>query len=601
MYINNLELQNFKNISNKKFKFNKINLFQGNNGSGKSSTLESLVFLLSDYLSGKMSDYIKWGESKFSIYSEFDDFSYLIEYDKTTKRKLVTKQEEYIGSDAVKYLKEFINPTIALYSNISIQGQSTQLLFEKPTARLDKFKLLFGINDIDKAVENIKEKIVECRKQIEITESEISILKNKKYTYFEEYELPDFSLLEEKVKKLENEKIEHEKLKSEYDKYLMRLMEYNTAQMKVKEIQNNINQIDNKLKILEEQKKSIVIKRIAKPSKTPEEIQKLQNEELTLKSEVYILEKKYEAIKNGLCPTCGSLFTSDNIEAVYNEQLKLKEDYKNLSQKVSMLKSEQDEYEKIVQKNNINKEKLNTIQTNIQGLNDTKTVYEKTLNELIEIKKPDEVNKPYFDDSELESLKKELYIAKEKKENLEKIKEMNRKIKLEESENIKLINEKENLLDELRKKERLLETARKVLGKDFSSYLIDEGTDYVKNKMNELFARAYGRYKVTLTRDSKGVDFYYSSEDKDILTTIDLASGYEKQLLSVSFRLALATLHKLGIFIFDEIDSDSSEENSLRLYKTILSQKYSQIFCVTHKEMTKEYLQQIPYCTVFEF
>ena len=58
--------------------------------------------------------------------------------------------------------------------------------------------------------------------------------------------------------------------------------------MKIKEIQNNINQIDNKLKILEEQKKSIVIKRIAKPSKTPEEIQKLQNEELNLKSEVYI-------------------------------------------------------------------------------------------------------------------------------------------------------------------------------------------------------------------------------------------------------------------------------------------------------------------------
>ena len=117
--------------------------------------------------------------------------------------------------------------------------------------------------------------------------------------------------------------------------------------------------------------------------------------------------------------------------------------------------------------------------------------------------------------------------------------------------------------------------------------------------MTELFQTSYGRYSTSLQKDSSGVNFYYTGE-KEIFSPVSMASGYEKQLLSITFRLALASLHQLGIFIFDEIDSDSDEENSLRLYKTIMNQKFDQIFIITHKENTKEYLSNLPDCKIFE-
>ena len=69
--------------------------------------------------------------------------------------------------------------------------------------------------------------------------------------------------------------------------------------------------------------------------------------------------------------------------------------------------------------------------------------------------------------------------------------------------------------------------------------------------MNEVFSKAYGKYNITLTKDGKGIDFFYS-DGKNKLTSVNMASGFEKQLLSVSFRLALSYLQNLGIFVFDE-------------------------------------------------
>ena len=266
------------------------------------------------------------------------------------------------------------------------------------------------------------------------------------------------------------------------------------------------------------------------------------------------------------------------------------------------MQQEWDFYKNVCIENDLKKEKIKAIDSQIYALQSEKDSYQLQLESYQEVKKPEVVTAPAsFSYEEFEKCKKELYVLKEREENLKKIKEYNTKIKLEEKDHILFIEKKQEELDKNFQKLNLLETSRKILSKDFNSYLIDKGTNFIKNKMNEIFAKSYGKYNITLDRNSKGVDFFYSSPENNILTSVEMASGYEKQLLSVSFRLALANLHKLGIFIFDEIDSDSSEENSLKLYKTILAQKYSQLFIVTHKEMTKDYLRTIPYCNEFEF
>ena len=57
------------------------------------------------------------------------------------------------------------------------------------------------------------------------------------------------------------------------------------------------------------------------------------------------------------------------------------------------------------------------------------------------------------------------------------------------------------------------------------------------------------------------------------------------------FRVALASITKVGFIILDEIDSDSSEYNSINLYSNLLdSNLFNQVICITHKEETKSVL-----------
>lgn len=711
MYINKLKIENFKNIKSREFKFNKINLLNGSNGSGKSSILESITYLLTNYLDEKIEDHIRWGQKEFKLYINLSDYfdnniDYKIKYNKVTKRELIINnniEDPYLQSDAIDYLRTQINSNVALYSNISIQGKSTQLLFEKPVPRLEKLKLLFGINELDKPIEKIKEDINNLKEEVKNINLELNLLRDKKFNYVDEYKLDDFSLIKNEVDLLIIKKEKYEIKIKIYNDYLFQLEEYykkvkekkqlednlrisnevlnNINKKKYKdiinlnyddvikkynelkseyilfkknkELKNNlekqISEKNNKLSSLKERLDNIILSRIKKPEKTKDDIEKLIKDKENIQKEFFKLENKYNAIINNECYMCGAEFSNNDINETYNLLEKYKIDLKNIEDIINDNNDIISIYDKKIQENELKLNEKNSINEMIENINEEKILYENQFNSLDnfdekkeyenninllneqinlineykeEIKKineeintikirlenfdnlilPEEIKYPgEFDDIYFEKLKKELYIYIEKENNLKKIKKINLKTKKEENENNKIIKEKEEILNKNRNKIILLESAKKILSKDFSSFLIDKGTNFIKSKMNELFSKSYGKYYITLNRDSKGIDFYYSSFENNILTPVGLASGYEKQLLSVSFRMALANLHKFGIFIFDEIDSDSMEDNSLKLFKIILTQNYKQLFIATHKENTKEYLQSLQECSVFEF
>ena len=72
-----------------------------------------------------------------------------------------------------------------------------------------------------------------------------------------------------------------------------------------------------------------------------------------------------------------------------------------------------------------------------------------------------------------------------------------------------------------------------------------------------------------------------------------MASGMERAVLAIAFRVALSSLNNLGLMILDEIDSDGSNERSMQLYEALLENVGShQLFVITHCEETKEWLLQ---------
>ena len=138
----------------------------------------------------------------------------------------------------------------------------------------------------------------------------------------------------------------------------------------------------------------------------------------------------------------------------------------------------------------------------------------------------------------------------------------------------------------------VLEESRNIIDKQFSSYLIEKGTQYVEYKMNNFFQKCYSRYTVFFrqTESKNSIDFFYNDINGKG-GSASLCSGFEKQLLSVAFRVALASITGIGFLILDEIDSDASEENSISLYSNLIdSNLFSQIISISHKNDTKEYL-----------
>ena len=242
-----------------------------------------------------------------------------------------------------------------------------------------------------------------------------------------------------------------------------------------------------------------------------------------------------------------------------------------------------DEYEKVIKSNN---ETLNEI----KELKHKKEICEKDFKRFSDVKEPNEVKEPANYDEDLYE------IIEIKLNNLNKVKtdydnavEYNNMLKEMEKKNNSKVEANCKLLDDLRNKSILKDQTKKIIEKDFSGWLIDRGNQFIKKSMNDFFNKSYGKFQIDLVADGKTVDFVYTEDGENYLNVAS-ASGFEKEIISYAFRSALNSMGNLGFMITDEIDSFSSEDNSLRLYETILQDGFEQLFSISHYPETKEYL-----------
>jgi DNA repair exonuclease SbcCD ATPase subunit len=722
MFISNLSIKDFKNIKDINLDFKKINVIAGETGEGKSAIIEALTFLQTNYLSDKIEEYIRWNQKKFVISETFKykskEYFYKIIGGKTTDRELKIDSEDYYKSDAVKQLSTIIDPDLTLYSNISLQHKSTELLFEKPAPRLQKIKPIFKVDKINEKVELIKSDIKEINLKIETLETEIRTLQNVKIEFLEEPTLPDVNIkeLEVQLQMLEEDKKKYQIELQQYEKYKEKIRQYDEAQNIIKKLKEesevehnkavtyqlkpvkkineaefidkskeldkikyelftleteikNYKSIENERgdlqKKVEERQKLLLentIKRLPRISSTKEQVEDLENSFVKQKSDYLFLLKKLDAIKNGNCPTCGSKFESSDVDLL-KENLKLIEiKNKELEEQIILNKKQIKERDDIEKENNI-------IQSRVDIWNKDITEFNKKLNEYNLVTEPN-----YFKKDELLKIQELLFIELKKLEEdrnisnkieeenkiiekkikeyenkilvlqakieenikiqkpdefiftvdykgietqydiiktsidyyyrteseIEKVQEYNDKIKEQKKKIVKDINTKENEVMTFRNEVVILKETASILDKDFSSYLIDLGSTFIKNKMNVFFQKGYGKYQIDLKQDGKGIEFFYSENNGVDWHSVSMLSGFEKQLFGIAFRVALTKLQDLNFLFLDEIDSDASDEKSLKLYQTLLNENFEQLFLITHNNFTKEYFSNISDCKIFE-
>jgi hypothetical protein len=420
-----------------------------------------------------------------------------------------------------------------------------------------------------------------------------------------------------------------------YTSYLKELQSYEKSKV----------DYEKKIISLEKDFNAIGLKRLAKPEVDKTQIETLTKEiaDLTLALRV---EKSHLALaKEGKCGTCGQDYPEDPAKcevevARLNAEIKTKTDYKNECQAIL------DQYDEAKRNNDLLVVKKQGIENSLNEYKELlaglvapgkvtydAATYEEAKKSLIALNKQhdeflasekqakeakeknlklqadidsltasiarfeekypnpvEEPEEPVFKyQAELNQAVRELAVYEEKVAQFEKLTKFNEDVKQREDADKTQLQVLAHELDEKSVEVRNLEAGRKLLEKDFSAYLIDTGSSYIKNNMNLFFNKVYGRYDIDFRRDSKSVQFFYSP-DKIIYKPVGVAAGFEKQLISMGFRIATSNMQNTRFYLLDEADSSAEDENSLLMYETLLAEDIEQLICVTHKEVTKEYL-----------
>ena len=89
---------------------------------------------------------------------------------------------------------------------------------------------------------------------------------------------------------------------------------------------------------------------------------------------------------------------------------------------------------------------------------------------------------------------------------------------------------------------------------------------------------------VKLQQSRSGVEFYYTPDGIGWLS-VKMASGAQKAILSLSWRIAIARMSNLDAILFDEIDKSMTDENSKIIYEFIASlDTFKQTITISHRK-----------------
>jgi DNA repair exonuclease SbcCD ATPase subunit len=131
----------------------------------------------------------------------------------------------------------------------------------------------------------------------------------------------------------------------------------------------------------------------------------------------------------------------------------------------------------------------------------------------------------------------------------------------------------------------------KILKTEFPVYVISRVVRDIEKSMNDFLKKTYGgRYSVEVTDKKNALHIFYGPKKKDV----SLASGYEKQVFSSAFRLALCRAMGNKSVLLDEVDSAASDKNSEVLYNVLgelVGNGIEQMIVISHKVSTRDLLE----------
>lgn len=344
-------------------------------------------------------------------------------------------------------------------------------------------------------------------------------------------------------------------------------------------------------------------------------------------------DHKLELAKKGICPECGK--PTDDIDDV--KIIKEKEEYDDKIgdeiEKKDNLIIEMNKYKDEVA---AQRKQISVLEASIsrfdteakmleqqEAAEKAKLIPEEKIKEYEDkLKELDEKAKPLYDlihdyDDQLSDrdkktlekskLKTEIADLEKKIKGSDEIADHNKVVELQRMsikneilENEKNIEVFRNLISDIDLNVQTYNEVLRVLDKELPNYLVVKTCAKLEAEMNNFVNIVFPNFRLRLLQSRRGVEFFYTTDPNVDMTDIKklinskMASGYEKSVLGLAFKVALCKAYNLSFIALDEIDAAASEGNSVLTMESLISSNiFNQIFFITHKEATRDIIKSL--------
>lgn len=639
--LRSLELKNFMSIADAQLDFNqKVTAIIGKNGFGKSAVFEAVAFCLTGSKRGdKISQYIRQGSSFFEIklqaeiYNEPAEFYYYYS-DKESKRTVSYKGKIYSKSECDAIIEDL---DLDFYAKILFSMQNEVLVSEMTAAERRSYlsKLLdfdftepkdllhSQIQELEE--QNIKSKARESSLQQSIQEKQ-SLMKEVPALSFTEADVEQIKkdLLSFDIGQIRDLSEKKTKLLSQKSSIEYKLQDLAKDEERLEALEKKEEDLGQKIKetkpsqvsFKEQEDKIAELK--SKIEEAASLIEAESKKEVEVKIKLNELNHQKKLCEQGRCPECGREYEGAHIEEILEKTSEAAKEMKDIAEKKSsyLLEKRDMEAEKDDLADEISRKKheadlqqslssqykqqLLDLQNELKTLRSIDYTVERSSQEqsLEDVKKS--LEETDLEAAKLDKLRSE-YAEKQKLlrqyENAvterKAVIESNERLRSSMLDNKNEIEEVRNSIAATAKAIERKDIAYKILQKDLPSYMTLKTCAIVEKEMNSFIKSTMPDKTIFFQPSKNGIDFFYAEGLSEVnsASNVKMASGFEKKLFSVAFKVALNRAYGLGFIILDEIDSDADEENSDSMFSTIINEgAFDQIFIISHKQEVVESL-----------
>jgi DNA repair exonuclease SbcCD ATPase subunit len=570
------------------------------------------------------------------------------------QRKITYKGAEYVNSECTTLLNSF-DIDYLQHIMFSMQGENniTEL---RPAERTKLLKRIFNfefeaqLGQLDKLVEQEEQNML-------VLKTRADVMSHSKFDYEEEEKLLEASELkkiETRIKDIEatlKTQEQNQLLQAESAQRLESLQAQGVAAKNRKHaIDIDISSLENSRTRLtgDKQQHTQAILTLPDPVRLEadivekataiESLSRLvgQNkkyieekiEALTARhSSILELKNHIEAHKAGKCPKCGQNTSPDAVPSLEQSLEKILKEYEDLTAQRATLEIDERTAERTIAKYQIEipnlREKITTtastkiqfesiLKTLEESIQQTDNSIQTRKSTLVEVEKQIKDLERQIDEiapkmirlaSTQPLLEEKSRLSNQIQENLaviarnEVIKRKNLEVEKKEKDNKKALSDLNKQQNDILLSVNNYKEAKRILEVDLPNYIIIKACSKLEKHINHFISGIKPGMVVRLFQARSGVEFFYSPKGEvaelDDWTSTKMASGFERELLSAAWRVALARAYNLHALMLDEVDSAANTFSSEKMFREIANLTgFEQLFIISHKPEVVDILLQ---------